>query len=357
MDSHCGSDLRHHPSQIETHLDHTRFDYEIFVSQYAGHAAILAKDAVNQHVDILAVAGGDGSINEVGTPLIGTDLALAVIPCGSGNGLSRCLDLPLDPVKALQVINGGHKRKIDTVDINGTPFISISGTGYDAKVAEDYSKDPRRGFDTYFKYILRNYITMKEQPYTIVMPDQTLDVQAFFISFANSNQMGYDFPISPHASLWDTICMTDFEMQMGSTRTTRVARISNQIALLDREFVLVGKDLRSKGLVLILVLLDILGDLTRETLQVGIHRGIAIIMRDIQHVTITIGRHPDAAHVTVGHGIDLLSLYRLCLDVETRMEMVGAQLTKGGGEIDGDVDGFAILGEVLLCHKAHTSEK
>jgi YegS/Rv2252/BmrU family lipid kinase len=193
----------HLPQQIEEHLDHSRFDYEIFISNYAGHASVLAQDAINQHVDILAVAGGDGSINEVGTPLIGTDLALAVIPCGSGNGLSRCLDLPLDPVKALQVINGGHKRKIDTVDINGTPFISISGTGYDAKVAEDYSKDPRRGFDTYFKYILRNYITMKEQPYTIVMPDQTLDVQAFFISFANSNQMGYDFPISPHASLWD----------------------------------------------------------------------------------------------------------------------------------------------------------
>ena len=35
------------------------------------------------------------------------------------------------------------------------------------------------------------------------MPDETLDVKAFFISFANSNQMGYDFPISPHASLWD----------------------------------------------------------------------------------------------------------------------------------------------------------
>jgi hypothetical protein len=38
------------------------------------------------------------------------------------------------------------------------------------------------------------------------------------------------------------------------------------------------------------------------------------------------------------------------------MEMVGAQLTKGGGEIDGDIDGLAILGEVLLSHKAHTSK-
>lgn len=180
-----------------------RFDHEVFVSQYPGHATILAKDAINQHIDILAVAGGDGSINEVGTTLIGSDMALAVIPCGSGNGLSRCMNLPLDPIKALQVINKNHRRKIDTVTVNDQPFISISGTGYDAKVAEDYSKDPRRGFETYFRYIIRNYITMKEQPYTIVMPNETLDVKAFFISFANSNQMGYDFPISPHASLWD----------------------------------------------------------------------------------------------------------------------------------------------------------
>lgn len=193
----------HLPQQIEEHLDHSRFDYEIFISNYAGHASILAQDAINQHVDILAVAGGDGSINEVGTTLIGTDMALAVIPCGSGNGLSRCMNLPLDPIKALQVINKNYRRKIDTVTVNDKSFISISGTGYDAKVAEDYSKDIRRGFETYFRYIIRNYITMEEQLYTIVMPDETLDVKAFFISFANSNQMGYDFPISPHASLWD----------------------------------------------------------------------------------------------------------------------------------------------------------
>lgn len=193
----------HLPQQIENHLDHSRFDYDIFVSSYAGHTTILSQDAVNQNIDIVAVAGGDGSINEAGTPLIGTEVALAVIPCGSGNGLSRCLNIPLDPINAIEVINGNHRRKIDTVDVNGHPFISISGTGYDAKVAEDYSKNPHRGFETYLRYIVLNYITMKEQPYTIIMPDETLEVSAFFISFANSNQMGYDFPISPHASLWD----------------------------------------------------------------------------------------------------------------------------------------------------------
>ena len=193
----------HLPEQIKTHLDLTKFDYEITVSEYAGHAKLLAQEAIDAHYDILAVAGGDGSINEVGTKLIGTDITLAVIPCGSGNGLSHCLNIPTDPVKALQIINGNQRRKIDTVEVNGLPFISISGTGYDAKVADDYSKDPRRGFETYFKYILRNYITMKEQHYSIVLPNETLDVNAFFISFANSNQMGFDVPISPKASLWD----------------------------------------------------------------------------------------------------------------------------------------------------------
>ena len=191
------------PELIGKHLDQTLFDYEITFSEYAGHAKVLAQEAIDQHFDIVAVAGGDGSINEVGTRLIGTDVALAIIPCGSGNGLARCLDIPLDPVKAIQNINESHRCKMDTVTVNGMPFLSISGTGFDAKVAEDYSEDVHRGFETYFKYIVRDFISMKEQHFTIITPEQTLETDAFFISFANSNQMGYDFPISPNASLCD----------------------------------------------------------------------------------------------------------------------------------------------------------
>ena len=86
------------PNQIEDVLNIERYDYDIKVSEYAGHSKVLAQEAVDQHYDIIAVAGGDGSINEVGTKLIGTNIALAVIPCGSGNGLSHCLNIPLDPI-------------------------------------------------------------------------------------------------------------------------------------------------------------------------------------------------------------------------------------------------------------------
>lgn len=193
----------HLPQQINECLDHNRFDVEITLTSYAGHAVKLAQEAVNQHYDIVAVAGGDGSINEVGTQLIGTDVALAIIPCGSGNGLSRCLHIPLDPLKALELINRKAICQIDTVMVNDVPFISISGTGYDAQVADDYAKDQHRGFETYFRYIVKNYFKLGEKDYTIVLPDRTFSTKAFFISFANSNQMGYDVPISPKASLWD----------------------------------------------------------------------------------------------------------------------------------------------------------
>ena len=191
------------PSQIERLLDHDRYDYDLCVSEYAGHAVKLTQEAIEAHYDVIAVAGGDGSINEVGTRLIGTDIALGIIPCGSGNGLSRCLNIPLDPEKAIQLLNRKAVCLIDTVLVNEVPFISIGGTGYDAQVADDYAKDRRRGFDTYLRYIVRNYFTLHEQTYTIELPDHTVTTQAFFISFANSNQMGYDVPISPNASLWD----------------------------------------------------------------------------------------------------------------------------------------------------------
>ena len=191
------------PEQIERVLNLDRFEYDIKVSEYAGHANALTQEAIDAGYDIIAAVGGDGTINEVGTPLIGTDIALAIIPSGSGNGLSRCLNIPLDTVKALELINRRAICLIDTVTVNERPFISIAGTGYDAQVADDYAHDTRHGFNTYLRYIVKNYFTLGEKSYTLQLADKSFTTKAFFISFANSNQMGYDFPIAPKASLWD----------------------------------------------------------------------------------------------------------------------------------------------------------
>ena len=68
------------PRLIEQCLNPERFEYDIKVSEYAGQARVLARNAVEEHYDIVAAVGGDGTINEIGTELIGTDVVLAVIP-------------------------------------------------------------------------------------------------------------------------------------------------------------------------------------------------------------------------------------------------------------------------------------
>ena len=70
-------------------------------------------------------------------------------------------------------------------------------------------------------------------------------------------------------------------------------------------------------------------------------------MRDIQHIAISVGRHADATDIAISHGINLLSLHALSLDVETSMDMVGTDFTKGGGKVNRDVDRLAVLGKLL----------
>lgn len=77
------------PELVEAHLDHTRFSHEFVATQYAGHATLLAQEAAARGADIVCAIGGDGTVNEVGRGLLGTETAMAILPCGSGNGLAR----------------------------------------------------------------------------------------------------------------------------------------------------------------------------------------------------------------------------------------------------------------------------
>lgn len=107
---------------IDRHIDKTRFTYTLRYTEYAGHAAILASEAVAAGVHIVVAVGGDGTINEVARSLIHSQTALGIIPCGSGNGLARHLRIPLTPVAAVKVINQASIMHLDYGRINDLPF-------------------------------------------------------------------------------------------------------------------------------------------------------------------------------------------------------------------------------------------
>src|SRR5574344_860634 len=188
---------------LKQELNQDEFVLKIDYTEYKGHAVQIAAQAVKEKVDIIVVAGGDGTINEVASQMIGSDTALAIIPSGSGNGLARHLNIPLNLKKAIKLIKVGKIQKIDVGKVNKTYFFSTVGIGYDAKVAFDYDLRVKRGFWGYFKDILRNFFTWKSQKYVIKSATSEIVGSFFLVNVANASQWGYNVQIAPHASLKD----------------------------------------------------------------------------------------------------------------------------------------------------------
>ena len=117
------------PKLIEEHLDKTLFHHQEVFTEYAGHAAELAQHYANEGIDIVVAVGGDGTVNEVARSLVHTHTALGIIPCGSGNGLARHLCIPLDPVRAIQLINYCQIEDFDYGVINELPFSALAEWG------------------------------------------------------------------------------------------------------------------------------------------------------------------------------------------------------------------------------------
>jgi len=199
---------------ISQNLDLDKFDYVIRETKSPKDAMRIASAAEQENFDIIVAAGGDGTINEVVQGIGNSPVMLGIIPIGSGNGLARHLGIPLEPEKALSILNHLNTRIIDIASINGYPFASIAGLGFDARVANKYRKLKKRGFYGYFRVVTQEFFRYREREYTLTFNDQKITRKALLLSIANSNQFGYNTIIAPTAEpddgLLDVVIMKKF---------------------------------------------------------------------------------------------------------------------------------------------------
>ncbi len=189
--------------EIEELIDKTAFSYTIVPTEYAGHAALLARDAVQRGVDIVVAVGGDGTVNEVARSIVHTPTALGIIPCGSGNGLARHLQIPIDARKALHIINQATIHCLDYGTINGEAFFCTCGVGFDAFISAKFAESKKRGFLSYIENTLREGLRYEPETYTIEDDEGTFKYKAFLIACANASQYGNNAYIAPNASMKD----------------------------------------------------------------------------------------------------------------------------------------------------------
>ncbi len=175
---------------------------EIVFTERAAHATEIAKNTTHTHV--IAV-GGDGTINEVSSALIGTNKIFGIIPRGSGNGFAREIGASLDAKKAILQLKTAKEVLCDTGQINGDYFINLAGVGIEAEIAHAFAVHGKRGMWPYFKIGAKKVFTYKPKNLRVTFDGQTKEISPLTLVFANGRQYGSNFLIAPEASLTDNM--------------------------------------------------------------------------------------------------------------------------------------------------------
>ena len=200
-----GSNRRnpHLHDRAVTFIKEHGLDGSVVVTQRPRHATELAQQALAEGCSLVVAIGGDGTMNEVATALVGTPAVFGLIPCGSGNGLGRHLGIRRPDGNAFRTLLEGRPMAIDTGLVNGFTFFSTMGLGYEADIALRFSRLTSRGLAGYIRVGFPAFFSHPPEALTVRHPGGTAQLQVFSLAVMNSDQYGNDIRVAPGAKVDD----------------------------------------------------------------------------------------------------------------------------------------------------------
>src|SRR4029453_13047696 len=187
-----------------------------------GHADELARRFVARGCDRVVVCGGDGTINEAAGPLIGTGVALGIVPSGSGDGLARGLGLRQSPAAAIARAIGEAAGAIDVGFLGERHFLNIAGVGFDAAVADVFNRRAKRGHGGYLRDSLLGVWAYQSRHYLVEVEGERFEGPRFVVAFANGREYGNGLTLVPNADFTDGLL--DMVMVAGGSTLRQVWR-------------------------------------------------------------------------------------------------------------------------------------
>lgn len=184
---------------IEATFDKKKDSLHILSTLKKGHAIDLTQRAIQEKADLVVACGGDGTINEVARGLVETEVPLAIIPLGSGNGIARHFKIPFKISEAVQLIKKNKVAKMDVGEVNGHYFFGNMGCALESHFIRTYQKNKCHGIWAYVIAFLDAIMSFRHQKIEIEYNDKSQTISPFVLLVSNTNQQGYDFSLTPQA--------------------------------------------------------------------------------------------------------------------------------------------------------------
>jgi len=180
-------------------------EIEVQESRDAQHLLALARQAAAEKPDAIVSVGGDGTHHYVLNGIVGSEIPLGMIPCGSGNDFAKGLGIPIQARAAAEVLRAGNTRRVDLGRVGSTVYGCIAGAGFDSVVTRYANERVRRlrGSRAYAWSILRCFENYRPEPLEIVSDAQEFSGEVSFAVVGNNVSYGGGIHLTPRAKLDD----------------------------------------------------------------------------------------------------------------------------------------------------------
>jgi len=162
-------------------------------------------EALAHGFGLVVAIGGDGTVREVVGALSGSEVALGIVPAGTGNLLAATLGVPRDARAALEALRRAQPRSIDHGEASwagsasgapggsagASPFVVATGAGLDARFVSAASGDAKRryGIGAYLVAALAQATDLRPRPTTLVVDGTRHETESIVVLIANAGEL------------------------------------------------------------------------------------------------------------------------------------------------------------------------
>jgi len=200
-----GNNTTDWPAVITDYFKPLLHTIELYIlSKNSSVKTIKEKIKVFSPHQVIAV-GGDGTIKLAAECILGTKIALGILPAGSANGLAKELGISDKPTSALDVLVKGHLKKIHVTTINGELCIHLSDIGLNAYAMKKFESLPVRGMWGYLMASIKVLWQNPQMEVEMKIDNKSIKVNASMIVIANATSYGTGAVINPIGQLDDEV--------------------------------------------------------------------------------------------------------------------------------------------------------